>query len=106
MALIEVIDRGNEVEFTAEFLNADGAALNPSGASVTVNFLNADGERESDVVTLAHQTDGSWFGTWDSQEARPARTYWCVRSSNPDSAEDGYFELAGNLANLADDSTS
>src|SRR5262245_24379888 len=106
MSLTQVIDRGNEVEFTTEFLNRDGAPLNPSSATVTVNFLNRDGERESDVVALTHQTSDTWYGVWDSQAAQPARTYWCIRSSAPDSAEDGYFELHGNLANLADDSTS
>lgn len=103
---VEFIDRGNEVEFTVTFLNKDGLPLNPSSATVTVNFLNAGGERESEAVSLSHQTDDTWYGLWDSQAALPARTYWTVRSFSPDSAEDGFFELRGNLANLADTSTS
>lgn len=104
--LIETIDRGNEVEFTVEFLNKDGQPLNPSDATVTVNYLNVDGIRANEIVDLAHQTDDSWYGVWDSQKAQPARTYWTVRSFTPDSAEDGYFELGGNLSNVADESTS
>lgn len=104
--LAEIIFRGSEVEFTATFLNRNDAPLNPSDATVTVNYLDAAGARASEVVELAHQTDDSWYGVWDSQKATPARTYWTVRSFSPDSAEDGYFELAGNLANLYDESTS
>lgn len=104
--LAEVIDRGNEVEFSITFLNRDGEPLNPSDATVTINYLDADGARANEIVDLAAQTDDVWYGVWDSQKARPSRTYWTVRSFSPDSAEDGYFELAGNLANVADESTS
>jgi hypothetical protein len=104
--LVETIDRGNEVEFTVQFLNRENLPLSPSSATVTVNFLNMSDVRESEVVALAPQTDDTWYGIWDSQQAQPARTYWTVRSENPDSAEDGYFELAGNLANVADTTTS
>jgi hypothetical protein len=104
--LVVMIPRGNEVEFTATFLNRDGAPILPTSAAVTVNFLNGAGARETEVVTLSHQTDDTWYGVWDSQVAQPARTYWTVRSDSPDSAEDGFFELEGNLANVADESTS
>jgi hypothetical protein len=104
--LVETIDRGNEVEFTVQFVNRLDVPLTPSSASVTVNFLNMAGERESEVVALSPQTDETWYGIWDSQQAQPARTYWTVRSDSPDSSEDGYFELAGNLANVADTTTS
>lgn len=104
--LIETIDRGNEVEFTVTFLNKDGAPLLPSDANVTINYLDADGVRANEVVPLANQTDDTWYGLWDSQKAQQARTYWTVRSFAPDSAEDGFFELKGNLANIADETTS
>lgn len=103
---VEYIDRGNEVEFTVTFLNRDGAPLTPSSADVTVNYLDNSGARANEIVSLTHQTDDTWYGVWDSQVAQPARTYWTVRSSSPDSAEDGFFELSGNLANVADESTS
>jgi len=106
MALVEVIDRGNEIEFSVTFLNKDGDPLLPSSATVTVNYLSREGDRENEIVTLSHQTDDIWYGVWDSQVALPSRTYWNVRSNSPDSSEDGVFELAGNLANLADESTS
>jgi len=78
----------------------------PSSATGTINFLNQSGTRENEEVELANQTDDTWYGTWDSQAAEPARTYWTVRSFSPDSAEDGFFELAGNLANVSDTTTS
>lgn len=104
--LVETIDRGNEVEFTVTFLNRDGVPLTPSDATVTVNYLDDAGARANEVVTLSHQTADVWYGVWDSQKAQQARTYWTVRSFSPDSAEDGYFELKGNLSNIADETTS
>lgn len=106
MALVETIDRGNEIEFTVTFLNKDEESLLPATAQVTVNYLNRQGARESQIVELTHQTGDVWYGVWDSQVALPARTYWNVRSFSPDSSEDGVFELAGNLANLNDETTS
>lgn len=104
--LVETIDRGNEIEFAITFLNRDGDPLLPSTATVTVNYLTAEGSRANEIVELAHQTGDIWYGIWDSQVAQPARTYWTVRSFSPDSAEDGYFELKGNLANISDETTS
>jgi hypothetical protein len=104
--LVETIDRGNEVEFTIAFLNRNGDPVTPVSATLTVNFLNAAGERSDQIIPLAPQVGDTWYGVWDSQVAQPARTYWTVRSENPDSAEDGFFVLSGNLANLYDVTTS
>jgi len=99
--IAQVIDRGNLVEFTANFLDADGIQVEPASVVGTVNFLNSEGARENASVAMTEQSDGTWYGTWDSEEAQPARTYWNIRSTAPESSEDGYFELKGNLANLA-----
>jgi hypothetical protein len=104
--LVETIDRGNEIEFSIEFLNRYGDPLSPVSATVTVNYLNSAGERADATVNLTPQAGDVWCGVWDSQVAQPARTYWTVRSLTPDSAEDGFFLLAGNLANLSDESTA
>jgi hypothetical protein len=104
--LVQTIDRGNEVEFTVAFLNRNGDPVTPLAASVTVNFLDPVGTRSDAIIPLMPQVGNNWYGVWDSQQAQPARTYWTVRSENPDSAEDGFFELAGNLANVADTTTS
>lgn len=99
--IAQVIDRGNLVEFTANFLDANNVQVAPSTVVGTVNFLNSEGTRESASVTMSEQSDGTYYGTWDSEAAQPARTYWNIRSTGPESSEDGYFELKGNLANLA-----
>jgi hypothetical protein len=104
--LVETIDRGNEIEFTVQFLNRESLPVAPVSATLTVNYLNADGERTDEIINLTPQVGDVWYGVWDSQKAQPARTYWTVRSENPDSAEDGIFLLAGNLANLYDVTTS
>jgi hypothetical protein len=104
--LVETIDRGNEIEFSVSFLNRDDVPLSPASATVTVNYVAPNGERADEIINLAAQPGDVWSGVWDSQIARPARTYYTVRSVNPDSAEDGYFVLAANLANLHDESTS
>jgi hypothetical protein len=104
--LVKTIDRGNEIEFTVQFLNRESLPVAPVGASLTINYLDPDGTRTDAVIPLTPQVGDTWYAVWDSQQAQPARTYWTVRSENPDSAEDGYFELAGNLANIADTTTS
>jgi hypothetical protein len=104
--LVETIDRGNEVEFTVQFLNRESLPISPLSATVTISYVNSAGERVDEIVNLTPQAGNVWFGIWDSQIAQPARTYWTVRSFTPDSAEDGFFLLAANLANLADESTS
>jgi hypothetical protein len=104
--LVKTIDRGNEIEFTVQFLNRENLPAVPSSATVTVNYKNAVGERADAIISLTPQAGDVWYGVWDSQVAQPARTYWTVRSFTPDSAEDGFFLLAGNLANLYDESTS
>jgi len=104
--LVETIDRGNEVEFTVQFLNRESLPVAPVSATVTVNFVDNSGERADQIIDLVPAPGDTWYGVWDSQIAQPARTYWTVRSFTPDSAEDGFFLLAGNLANLHDESTS
>lgn len=102
MSIVTAIDRGNVVEFTATFLDAAGATIEPDSASVTVNFLNADDERESATVEMTMSTDQSWFASWSTADAKPALVYWSVKSVGPESAEDDKFMLKGNLANLSD----
>ena len=104
--LVETIDRGNEVEFTVQFLNRESLPVAPISATVTVNYVDSAGVRAEQIVSLTAQPGDVWYGVWDSQIAQPARTYWTVRSFTPDSAEDGFFLLAGNLANLYDVTTS
>jgi hypothetical protein len=104
--LVQTIDRGNEVEFTVQFLNRESLPVTPVSCTVTVNYRDVDGGRTDAIIPLVPQVGDTWHGIWDSQIAQPARTYWTVRSENPDSAEDGFFLLAGNLANLYDVTTS
>jgi hypothetical protein len=104
--LVKSIDRGNEIEFTVQFLNRESLPVAPASASVTVNYRDNSGGRSDQIIPLAPAPADTWVGVWDSQVAQPARTYWTIRSENPDSAEDGFFELAGNLANLYDVTTS
>jgi hypothetical protein len=104
--LVQTIDRGNEIEFTVQFLNRESLPVTPVLATVTINYLDSGGSRVDQIISLTPQAGDTWHGIWDSQIAQPARTYWTVRSVTPDSAEDGFFLLAGNLANLADETTS
>lgn len=104
--LATVIFRGSVVDFSTTFTDADGVAVDPASALLVVNFLNAAGERESEAIQMDQDTDGNWVAEWSSAAAMPARTYWSMRSNNPTSAQDGFFELRGNLANLAIDETS
>lgn len=97
---LNIVIRGNTVELTSVFTDADGGPLNPSSAVAVVNFKNAGGDRESETVPMSEQSDGAWLGLWNSSNARPGRVYWSVRAENPSAAEDGQFDLRANLANL------
>lgn len=95
------IVRDNVVEFTVTFRDADGVAIDPDAATLTVNFRNPNDERENETIDMDPQTDGTWFASWESDVALPGRTYWSAKSSSPAAAEDGMFDLVANPANLA-----
>lgn len=99
--ILDEITRGNVVEFTVTFLDADGDAIDPDSAVLKVNFLNAEEERETVSVDMSAVT-GGWFAEWDSSDALEARVYWSVKSTTPASAKDGAFKLVGNLANVGE----
>ena len=101
MALYDKVARGNIVTWTITFLDGDGDALSPVSAVLSVNFLNDASVRESVSIDMTEDTDGAFNAQWDSVPALPGRVYWSARSATPNAAEDGYFELIGNLANLA-----
>lgn len=98
--LLETIIRGNVVEFTVTFLDANGDVVEPASAEMKVNFLNSENARETVSVDMEEASDGTWSTEWDSSDALPSRVFWSALSTSPASAKDGAFELAANRANL------
>jgi hypothetical protein len=100
MPIVSKIVRGNVVDFETTFTDADGVALEPVSATLTVNFLNAAGEREESEISMdSSSASDAWTASWDSSDAKAGRVYWSARSASPAAAEDGVFDLVANLAN-------
>jgi hypothetical protein len=98
--LTQTIVRGNIVEIRTTFADIDGAAVDPLSAIATINFVSADNIRETVNFAMEVDTDGTWFALWDSSEALQGRVYWSILATDPASADEGFFELKANLANL------
>lgn len=99
--LTQTIVRGNIVEILTTFDDTEGNEVTPTQAVVTISFLNSSGIREADEIDMEQDSDGVWTAFWESHVALPGRVYWSVLAFDPSSADEGYFELSGNPANLA-----
>lgn len=97
-----IVIRGNIVDITATFVDVDEVEVLPTSADVIFNYLTSAGTRtNSDPVAMETNSDGLYAATWSSADAYPGRVYWSVRATDPEAAEDGYFDIVANLANLA-----
>lgn len=104
--IIKRYQRGDEFSFTAAPVDVSGDAVTPDSMTLNINFLNADGEREdSDDIEMSADTAGEiWTGVWTSRGigAASGRVFWSIQTVNPDSNEQGAFDLDANLANQAE----
>jgi hypothetical protein len=96
--LVTYIDRGNEVDFTARPLDANGDLVTPDEVNLFLSFVSIDGGRALEAIEM-DEGGSSFTATWDSSIARPGRVHWSVRTFSPASAKDGFFDLRANLAN-------
>lgn len=71
------ITQGSGAFFTAEFYDADGILTVPSGATLTVSYINTSNVSQIDTVTLA-LTDQFFTGTWLSSLASIGLATWNV----------------------------
>lgn len=99
----EIFTRGNIVEFSITFKDADDETITPVG-DVTLRVDFATGpetdDRTDEEIAMGSDTAGNSTAEWDSSDAYPGRVFWSATSASPVATVDGYFDLAGNRANL------
>lgn len=104
--IITHYQRGDGLVFTAAPVDENGDSVTPDSLTLNVNFLNTADEREqAEPITMEADTSGeTWGASWTSRSigAKSGRVYWSIETVNPDSAEEGCFDLDANLANQAD----
>ena len=97
------IVRKNELACVATFTPTDGSSASPSTARATLVYTNTGGTTQTDIVTMALQTDGvTWRGLWDSAQAAPGVVQWMIECGGGlKAAAQGSFYVDANTANLA-----
>lgn len=100
-----IITRGNTVSFTFTFLSADGVAAPISSATLQLVYPGRDC-RETELLTLAENSDGTWGTTWDSSKSRAGWINYHAHAIDTASValtEDGRFKTDGNAAGYQHD---
>lgn len=97
--IVEQIVRGNEVDFTTTFTDENDAGVEPATVELSISYLDEDGDRATLTVGMDGASDGTFAYLWDSSDAKAGRVYWAIRTTDPLSAEEGYFDLVANRAN-------
>src|SRR5436190_19327705 len=99
---VEIVTRGNVIEFSATFLDENGEPVTPASASVFINYRTSEtdgSERDTIEIELNEDSDGNFTGSWPTVDAAAGRAFWSVRASDPDAAEDGVIKIKANPAN-------
>jgi hypothetical protein len=99
---VEIVTRGNVIEFSATFLDENGDPVTPTSASVFVNYRTSETDgtaRDTIEIELDEDSDGNFTGSWATEDAAAGRVFWSVRANDPDAAEDGVIKLRANPAN-------
>ena len=96
---VNIITRGNIVQWTVTPLDANGNVTTPSAVTIYVQYL-VDGVYTPATIAMT-STAGVWSGTWDSTVSQSGVIYWSVRATNPSAQADGQFTLNANIANIA-----
>lgn len=99
-----IVVRGNFINFSATFLDADGQPTTPTSANLYVVYAIGN-EQLLDTVAMDPTADTSiWTATWSTDGLEKAPISWSVRAqiqTAPDLfiVQDGNFGLSANSAN-------
>jgi hypothetical protein len=87
------ITQGNGAFFTAEFYDSFGNITTPSGAQVTVTYINTSNATITDTVSLA-PIGYFYTGTWASSLASLGLATWLLfATSNSTSMQTGQIRV-------------
>lgn len=95
--------RGNVVNFSTLFEDANGVPIIPASVNLRIVFVGGDYRQTVNYAMTGGTASGDPYTyNWDTAAAgaRPGLVYWSTQASedNP-AAEDGEFELTANPAN-------
>lgn len=99
---MDVIIRGNVVEFTTTFLDVAGAPTNPAAVALRLYFRVASGYSPLPPAPIPMVRSGDlWSYDWDTitAAAYPGIVWWSIIASDPHGADEGFFTLTANPAN-------
>ena len=93
-------ERGNQIEFTANFWSTALPEAEPTTAEISLSFMQ-NGVRSLKTYGMVRSiVDGKWRYVWDSSEAGDGRVFAAVRCDGPLKAtKQKSFILAANPAN-------
>jgi len=100
------IYRGTTVQWSTTFYDLNKNIVQPTGAAIHLQYLDADGNIETATVEMTGPLspgDVQWTALWDSRGAYPSRVSWSIHTEGgavPYGVEDGAFDLLANNANL------
>lgn len=98
--LVKNVVRGNQVNFTTRFYDANNTVLNPSDPTLTL-YYKSNGSYITVTANLIYNSNSNfWASSWDSANADAGIVMWHI-SGGPGvpAAEDGEFRVLSNRAN-------
>jgi hypothetical protein len=92
--------RGDTVNFSAPCLDASGAPITPSSASLNLVFMSVAGQRTKTTAAMTI-ADNVVSTDWDSSVSAPGIVYWNIKATNSSITieQDGTVVLTANQAN-------
>lgn len=87
------IAQGNSAFFTAEFFDSLGNITVPSGATLSVVYINTSNASQTDNVTLS-PSNSFFTGTWSSALASLGLATWSITAAgNSSASQTGYIRV-------------
>ena len=102
----QVIVRGATVQFVTTFYDVSNVVTQPDNATINIQASQPTGTAAVTVpMTPPAGQAVTWTAFWDTRGiVAPQTIYWSIHTGNSDpipvTAEDGYFNLSANPANL------
>lgn len=86
------VTQGSTVEFTVEFLDANGVTTVPSSATLTMTYTTVAGATASSAIGMSQS--GSFFvATWQSGQARLGNATFSISAPGQATATAGVLRL-------------
>ena len=97
--LVKTVIRGNSIQFTATFRDANNDIVTPSVPTLTLHYKSNNAYINS-TANMVSGASNTWSATWDSSNADVGIVQWHITGGSGVSiAEDGEFRIMGNDSN-------